>query len=518
MVPGAAMDRVSLLWRLRRRARRGVFCMALFCMTMAVLYTLCAENSVPVTDAIFGVRARTRAQPRAHTIVKVLRGAGGSKPMYVDPQKLPGVIPGDPQKPIPVLSSLNYSMEASQKEQHPVSKERERHGLLAWLLGRPLSRALETVIGGRRKDTAGHKVEDFFVAKGKGGMIWNDEMSSSMLDKRLKKVVQNYQAMNKYGVNLSRSEGGKRRVKLSGPELLCQLKEMVKITTLTPEMEPFTKFPWASQLPARPLTSALGPFKTCAVVSSAGSLRNSGLGKEIDAHDAVVRFNAAPTVGFEKDVGSKTTVRLINSQVMASEDHHFLSSSLYSSGTLVAWDPAPFSSDLIEWYNNTDYPIFKQYQRYRRLHPQQLFYILHPSMEWQLWKQLQDNMAEPIQKNPPSSGLLGTVLMMSLCDVVHVYEFLPSRRKTELCHYYQNFRDTACTMGAYHPLLYEKNLVKRMNQGFDKDIYNRGRVTLPGFNTYDLSLISGYWLIHEITLSIICILLNHLQMCRRSLA
>lgn len=33
---------------------------------------------------------------------------------------------------------------------------------------------------------------------------------------------------------------------------------------------------------------------------------------------------------------------------MASEDHHFLSSSLYSSGTLVAWDPAPFSTDLNE--------------------------------------------------------------------------------------------------------------------------------------------------------------------------
>lgn len=65
------MDRVSLLWRLRRRARRGALCMALFCLTMALLYTLCAENSIPVTDAIFGVKARTRAQPRAHTIVKV---------------------------------------------------------------------------------------------------------------------------------------------------------------------------------------------------------------------------------------------------------------------------------------------------------------------------------------------------------------------------------------------------------------------------------------------------------------
>lgn len=38
----------------------------------------------------------------------------------------------------------------------------------------------------------------------------------------------------------------------------------------------------------------------------------------------------------------------ISFKVMASEDHHFLSSSLYSSGTLVAWDPAPFSSDLNE--------------------------------------------------------------------------------------------------------------------------------------------------------------------------
>ncbi|TSL04290.1 Beta-galactoside alpha-2,6-sialyltransferase 1 [Bagarius yarrelli] len=483
------MDRVSQLWRLRRRARRGVFCMALFCMTMAVLYTLCAENSVPVTDAIFGVRARTRAQPRAHSIVKVIRGAGGSKPMYVDPQKLPGVIPGDPQKPIPVLSSLNYSVEASQKQQHSGSKEKERHGLLAWLLVRPLRRALETILGARRGD--GQNLDDFFILKGEAGVIWNDETSSSMLSKRLKKVVQNYKAMNKYGVTFSNPEGGRRQQKLSGPRLLCQLKDTVKMTTLTPDMDPFTKFPWASQLPAQPLTSTIGPFKTCAVVSSAGSMRKSGLGKEIDAHDAVVRFNAAPTTGFERDVGSKTTVRLINSQVMASE-HHFLSSSLYSSGTLVAWDPAPFSSDLNEWYNRTDYPIFQQYQRYRRLHPQQLFFILHPSMQWQLWKRIQENMAEPIQKNPPSSGLLGTVLMMSLCDVVHVYEFLPSRRRTELCHYYQNFKDAACTMGAYHPLMYEKNLVKRMNKGSDQDIYNFGRVTLPGFNTFDCTHTSNF--------------------------
>lgn len=87
--------------------------------------------------------------------------------------------------------------------------------------------------------------------------------------------------MNKYGVQYPKAESGAHRSKLSGPELLCQIKEMVQITTLTQDMEPFAGFSWASQLSPRQLISDIGPFKTCAVVSSAGSLKNSGLGKEI---------------------------------------------------------------------------------------------------------------------------------------------------------------------------------------------------------------------------------------------
>ncbi|KAF7652681.1 hypothetical protein LDENG_00093970 [Lucifuga dentata] len=482
-IPGAAMDRVSLLWRLRRRARRGAVCMIFFCCSMAVLYALCAENSVPVTDAIFGIRARTRAQPRAHSVIKVLRG--GAKPMYIDPQKLPGVIPGNPHRPIPILSSSNHTHEGGDSPSKHKSREREHLGFFARLLPRPFMRALETLFGVQRRGELSGKGGDaeFFGPHGILGKVWDEEMSSSMLGYRLKKVVQNYQAMNRYGVQVSGPGGVASRPKLNGPELLYQLKEKVQVMTLTPDLQPFSSLSWASLLPPKPLTSDLGPYRSCAVVSSAGALQNSRLGKEIDAHDAVLRFNAAPTAGYEKDVGSKTTIRLINSQVMSSEDHRFLSSSLYSSGVLVAWDPAPFSADLTQWYNRTEYPIFLQYQRYRRLHPLQPFYILHPRFEWQLWQQIQDNMAEPIQKNPPSSGLLGTVLMMSLCEVVHVYEFLPSRRKTELCHYYQRFYDVACTLGAYHPLLYEKNLVKRMNQGTDREVYMHGRVTLPGYRS-----------------------------------
>lgn len=79
------------------------------------------------------------------------------------------------------------------------------------------------------------------------------------------------------------------------------------------------------------------------------------------------------------------------------------------------------------------------------------------------------------------SPCTGIVIMMALCDEVDVYEFLPSKRQTDICHYYQKFHDRACTMGAYHPLLFEKNLVKHLNQGTNEDIYTHGKVTLPGF-------------------------------------
>ncbi|KAM3601710.1 uncharacterized protein V6R79_017235 [Siganus canaliculatus] len=332
------MDRFNLIWCLRWRAHRGALCMAFFCVSMALLYALCAENSL--IDTIIWMLSRIRVQLQYHSIT---------------------------------------------------------------------------------------------------------------MDKNA----------------------------LSGPQLLCHLKETMQIFTLTSDLPPFSLLPWATLLPTQQMTSDLGPYKSCAVVSSAGSLLNSGLGTEIDSHDAVLRFNAAPTAGYENDVGNKTALRLINSQVMARKGFHFLSNSMYNSGVLVAWDP--FTADPTRWYSKTDFPIFTQYESYRKLHPKQPFYILHPRYEWQLWRLIQDNTADRIQKNPPSSGMLGIVMMMSLCEELHVYEFLPSRRKTDLCHYFQRFFNAGCSYGDYHPLLYEKNLVKRMNQGSDEDIYTHGRVTLPGF-------------------------------------
>ncbi|XP_023070484.1 beta-galactoside alpha-2,6-sialyltransferase 1 isoform X2 [Piliocolobus tephrosceles] len=172
----------------------------------------------------------------------------------------------------------------------------------------------------------------------------------------------------------------------------------------------------------------------------------------------------------------------MNSQLVTTEKR-FLKDGLYNEGILIVWDPSIYHSDIAKWYQNPDYNFFNNYKSYRKLHPNQPFYILKPQMPWELWDILQEISPEEIQPNPPSSGMLGIIIMMTLCDQVDIYEFLPSKRKTDVCYYYQKFFDSACTMGAYHPLLYEKNLVKHLNQGTDEDIYLLGKATLPGFRT-----------------------------------
>ncbi|XP_029104207.1 CMP-N-acetylneuraminate-beta-galactosamide-alpha-2,3-sialyltransferase 1-like [Scleropages formosus] len=57
----------------------------------------------------------------------------------------------------------------------------------------------------------------------------------------------------------------------------------------------------------------LGPLRcrTCAVVGNSENLRGSNYGTLIDSNDFIIRMNKAPTIGFEKDVGRRTTHHLM---------------------------------------------------------------------------------------------------------------------------------------------------------------------------------------------------------------
>ena len=153
-------------------------------------------------------------------------------------------------------------------------------------------------------------------------------------------------------------------------------------------------------------------FAKCAVVGSSNSLTKREQGELIDSHGVVIRFNAAPTRGFQKYVGKRTTLRVQNIRYCgsSSRDEH-----------------------CIHYSRNQD-PKSHQCKRWRRckrvnLHNQVVEYIQH------YWR---------IVPNPPgikdrgksdaklSAGFFGIVLAMHVCAEVNIFGFSQGER-----HYYK---------------------------------------------------------------------------------
>ncbi|KAK6119856.1 hypothetical protein DH2020_046403 [Rehmannia glutinosa] len=59
-----------------------------------------------------------------------------------------------------------------------------------------------------------------------------------------------------------------------------------------------------------------GLYKSCAVVGNSGILLKSDYGKLIDRHEAVIRLNNARIASFERNVGKKTNISFVNSNIL----------------------------------------------------------------------------------------------------------------------------------------------------------------------------------------------------------
>ncbi|XP_067629355.1 beta-galactoside alpha-2,6-sialyltransferase 1 isoform X2 [Eurosta solidaginis] len=216
-------------------------------------------------------------------------------------------------------------------------------------------------------------------------------------------------------------------------------------------------------------------IETCAIVSSAGSISGSKLGRFIDTHDIVMRFNHAPTQGYEVDVGSKTTIRVLNSQVVTKTHFNFTHAPLFQNITIAAWDSGKYNSSLSDWLTTADYDLFTNYEIYRRNYPKSRAFLVDPHSVWRLWQSLQTFIGNrPIRKNPPSSGFIGLALLLPFCPVINFIEYIPSTRLNGRCHYYSKEINSACTFGAWHPLAAEKLMALDMNLADDMSVFQHG--------------------------------------------
>lgn len=149
-------------------------------------------------------------------------------------------------------------------------------------------------------------------------------------------------------------------------------------------------------------------YDTCAIVGSAGLLLTQEFGKEIDDHEAIFRFNIAPAKGFEKNVGSRTTLRLINRHHLGFRE---------------------FKEEICLFHTTVEEAL-RHYVRIATKHPD----LPNVPMDMSFYKKV----VEWNKLETPTNGYFGLKLALMLCDKIDIYGFLRTWKGYVKYHYFND--------------------------------------------------------------------------------
>ncbi|XP_032397158.1 ST3 beta-galactoside alpha-2,3-sialyltransferase 7 [Etheostoma spectabile] len=200
-----------------------------------------------------------------------------------------------------------------------------------------------------------------------------------------------------------------------------------------------------------------GSCRRCVVVGNGGVLHGSHLGSDIDQYDIIIRLNNAPVPGFEKDAGSRTTIRLLYPEAAPH------SSNEYKKTTMVAL--VVFKSLDLDWLTSviTKQPLsfWSKMWFWREvvddipLTPES-FRILHPEIIYKTGQVLQKYALK--QGNMvPTLGASAVVMALQLCDHVSLAGFgYDMQHPGARLHYYETIRMEAMKAQVVHDVSAEK--------------------------------------------------------------
>eukprot|EP00899_Mesostigma_viride_P006134 jgi/Mesvir1/15521/Mv03173-RA.1 len=204
-----------------------------------------------------------------------------------------------------------------------------------------------------------------------------------------------------------------------------------------------------------PMKDVAWQYKTCAVVGNSGTLLKHAFGRAIDSADAVFRINYAPTHGYERHAGTKTTFDIINQQhtkafvpeVQAGGSLPSSKRASWRNSYLVVFEvTSPFARQHLYL------PLLKKFNEKHKAGPVIVLssdFVVEAHRAWSLVKRLVEAAAYShhsyLQK--PMSGFFAVYFALQICEEVHLYGFSPYR-KGERVHYH--YFDSVAAVTASH--------------------------------------------------------------------
>uniref|UniRef100_A0A8C1V8A7 CMP-N-acetylneuraminate-beta-galactosamide-alpha-2,3-sialyltransferase 1 n=1 Tax=Cyprinus carpio TaxID=7962 RepID=A0A8C1V8A7_CYPCA len=188
--------------------------------------------------------------------------------------------------------------------------------------------------------------------------------------------------------------------------------------------------------------------RTCAVVGNSGNLLGSKYGPLIDFHDFIMRINKGPTEGYEKDVGSKTTHRIVypGSAIDLDNSTHLV---LLPVKILdIQWLISAFTTkNITQTHTEVPSTIKANKDKVMILHPEFIRYVY-------------DNWAEGHGRYP-STGFLTLIFALHICDEVNIFGF--GATSDGIWHHYFEKILTSYDIGI-HAGRFENETINRLQQ------------------------------------------------------
>ncbi|XP_070606107.1 type 2 lactosamine alpha-2,3-sialyltransferase isoform X9 [Erythrolamprus reginae] len=205
------------------------------------------------------------------------------------------------------------------------------------------------------------------------------------------------------------------------------------------------------------------PCKKCIVVGNGGILRNKKLGQKIDSYDVIIRMNNGPVIGYEDDVGRRTTFRLFYPESVFSDPLHYDPETIAVFTVFKRYD-LKWLSDLLSGHNIMATHVFWKKPAMKMIYKPNQIRILDPFIiKRTAYELLHFPRKFRNQKRPkhPTTGLIAIAFAFDICTEVHLAGFKYNLQdKGSSLHYYGNDTMSSMIKNEYHDIIAEQRFLK----------------------------------------------------------